>query len=75
MKQQDIFTTAKELASNGEDFSILVGQLEPEYQLRLKLFVRSLPDETQEATIYGRAHRIKDGRKPIKRFALKIGDL
>jgi hypothetical protein len=72
MKQQDIFKKATQLAANGEDFSILIGLLEPEYAMRLKIFVQDMPANLQEATVYGRANRL---RKPIKRTELKRGDL
>jgi hypothetical protein len=75
MNQQELFSKAKELASAGEDFSIIVGKLEPEYQLRLKWYVRNLPDSIQEATIYGRAHSLSPPKQKIKRFAIKRGDL
>jgi len=75
MNQQELFSKAKELASNGEDFSIIVGQLEPEYQLRIKWYVRNLSEEIQEATIYGRAHRLSPPKQKIKRTFLKRGDL
>ena len=47
---------AKLLAHKGEEFSHLLSLLSPDYSLRLKIFVQSLPREVAERTIYGKAH-------------------
>lgn len=50
------FQEAIKLAANGEEFSHLVKLLSPEYALRLKVFVQSLPKSVAERTIYGKVH-------------------
>jgi hypothetical protein len=50
------FQEATKLASNGEEFSHLVRFLTPEYSLRLKIFIQSLPQSVAEKTIYGKVH-------------------
>ena len=50
------FQEATKLASQGEEFSHLVKFLTPEYGLRLKIFVQSLPQSVAERTIYGKVH-------------------
>ena len=50
------FQEATKLAANGEEFSHLVRFLTPEYGLRLKIFVQSLPQAIAEKTIYGKVH-------------------
>ena len=50
------FQEATKLASQGEEFSHLVKFLTPEYGLRLKIFVQSLPQSVAEKTIYGKVH-------------------
>ena len=47
---------AKKLAHQGDEFSHLVSLLCPEYSLRLRIFVQSLPRDVAERTIYGKAH-------------------
>jgi len=55
MKQQkEAYEKAKELALKGEDFSILVGIIDPEQRMRLRAFVLNLPEELAKKTIYGR---------------------
>jgi hypothetical protein len=54
--QIQTITEAKKLAANGEEFSHLVKLLTPEYGLRLKIFVQSLPQSIAEKTIYGKVH-------------------
>jgi hypothetical protein len=44
------------LASNGEEFSHLISLMEPEYALRLKIFVQDLPESIALKTIYGKCH-------------------
>jgi hypothetical protein len=51
-----ILAEAKKLAHSGEEYSHLVSLLNPEYSLRLKIFVQSLSREVAEKTIYGKAH-------------------
>jgi len=55
MKQQkEAFEKAKELAASGEDFSILVGIIDPEQRMRLRAYVLNLPEDVARKTIYGR---------------------
>ena len=63
--QSHTFTEATKLAAAGEEFSHLITLLNPEYALRLKIFVQSLPESVQVKTIYGRAHA-KVQAKPAK---------
>jgi hypothetical protein len=49
------YREATKLASYGEEFSHLVQILNPEYALRLKIFVQNLPCEVSSKTIYGRS--------------------
>jgi hypothetical protein len=44
------------LASNGEEFSHLISLMEPEYAIRLKIFVQDLPESIALKTIYGKCH-------------------
>lgn len=53
--QYHSYQEAIKLASNGEEFSHLIKFLDPEYSLRLKIFVQQLPDNIREKTIYGMA--------------------
>jgi hypothetical protein len=55
--QAHTFIRATKLAAAGEEFSHLISLLDPEYTIRLRIFVQSLPEATQSKTIYGRAHR------------------
>jgi hypothetical protein len=50
-----LYKEASQLASQGAEFSDIVGLLSPEYALRLKIFVQQLPDELANLTIYGKA--------------------
>ena len=55
MKQQkEAFEKAKELAALGEEFSILVGIIDPEQRMRLRAYVLNLPEDVARKTIYGR---------------------
>jgi hypothetical protein len=54
--QVHTYTEAKKMALDGEEFSHLVKLLNPEYAMRLRIFVKNLPESIQEKTIYGRAH-------------------
>jgi hypothetical protein len=49
------YREATKLATYGEEFSHLIQILNPEYSLRLKIFVQNLPREIAHKTIYGRA--------------------
>jgi hypothetical protein len=49
------YREATKLATYGKEFSHLVKILNPEYALRLKIFVQNLPSEVSSKTIYGRA--------------------
>jgi hypothetical protein len=53
--QQKLYSKATQLALQGAEFSDIVGLLNAEYSLRLKIFVQQLPDELANLTIYGRA--------------------
>jgi len=53
--QKRLYKEASQLASQGAEFSDIVGLLCPEYALRLKIFVQQLPDELANLTIYGRS--------------------
>ena len=53
--QKRLYKEASQLASQGAEFSDIVGLLNAEYALRLKIFVQQLPDELANLTIYGRA--------------------
>ena len=47
---------ATKLAAAGEEFSHLVKLLNPDYAMRLRIFVQQLPESVKHKTIYGRAH-------------------
>jgi len=64
--QSHTFTEATKLASQGEEFSHLITLMSPDYAMRLKIFVRDLPDAIREKTIYGRAVS-KPQAKPSKK--------
>jgi len=49
------YREATKLATYGEEFSHLVQLLNPDYALRLKIFVQKLPTEIASKTIYGRS--------------------
>jgi hypothetical protein len=53
--QKHLYKEASQLASQGAEFSDIVALLNPEYSLRLKIFVQQLPDELANLTIYGRS--------------------
>ena len=56
--QNQLYTLAeaKRLAHEGSEFSHLVSLLNPDFALRLKIFVQSLPKDIAERSIYGKAH-------------------
>ena len=49
------YKEATKLAIYGEEFSHLIQLLNPEYSLRLKIFVQNLPRDIANKTIYGRS--------------------
>ena len=51
--QVHTYTEAKKMALAGEEFSHLVKLLDPEYAMRLRIFVQNLPDDIRKKTIYG----------------------
>ena len=53
--QNHTYTEATRLAASGEEFSHLLSLLNPNYALRVNIFVHNLPDEIRMKTIYGRA--------------------
>ena len=53
--QNHTYTEATRLAASSEEFSHLISLLNPNYALRVKIFVLGLPDEIRMKTIYGRA--------------------
>jgi hypothetical protein len=60
---------AQKLAASGEEFSHLIKLLNPEYALRLKIYVQSLPEDIASTTIYGAAvtkQLVKPKSKPKK---------
>ena len=54
--QFHLYSEATKLAAAGEEFSHLIKLMEPDYAMRLKVFVQQLPESVQAKTIYGRAH-------------------
>jgi hypothetical protein len=59
------FSEATKLAAAGEEFSHLIKLMNPDYTMRMRIFVQGLPDAIREKTIYGRAHS-KMPARPIK---------
>jgi hypothetical protein len=53
--QAHTYTEATKLAAAGEEIGHLVGLMEPEYAMRIKIFVQQLPDNIRNMTIYGRS--------------------
>ena len=47
-------TEAKRLANLGEDYGNIVGQLDAEYQKRLKAYILDMDQDLANKTIYGR---------------------
>jgi hypothetical protein len=67
--QSHTFKEATKLASSGEEFAHLIRLLNPEYSLRLKIYVQSLPESVAERTIYGASvtkQLVKPKSKPKK---------
>jgi len=52
--QEHSFEEAKRLALLGEDFGELVGIIDPEQKMSLRVFVCNLPEELAKKTIYGK---------------------
>lgn len=59
--QRFVFIEATKLAANGDEFSHLVKLLDPEYALRLRIYVQQMPLDIARKTIYGRSvtHKLK----------------
>ena len=55
-KQKEILREAKLRALKGEELGELAGKLDPEYFRRLVCFIKDLPSEVDERTIFGKAH-------------------
>ena len=53
--QYDLMDEAKRMIDRDEDCTILFGQIETEFQLRIKHYVLDMPEEKAKKTIYGRA--------------------
>jgi hypothetical protein len=53
--QTHTYVEATKLAAAGEEFSHLIKLMNPDYALRLKIFVQQLPEAIRLKTIYGRA--------------------
>ena len=53
--QSHTYQEATKLAAAGEEFSHLISLMNPDYALRMRIFVQNLPDAIREKTIYGRA--------------------
>ena len=53
--QTHTYVEATKLAAAGEEFSHLIKLMNPEYALRLKIYVQQLPENVRLKTIYGRA--------------------
>jgi hypothetical protein len=67
--QLHTFKEAQKLAASGEEFSHLVKLLNPEYALRLKIYVQSLPEDIASKSIYGASvtkQLVKPKSKPKK---------
>jgi hypothetical protein len=53
--QAHTYCEATKLSAAGEGFGHLVKLLEPEYAMRLRIYVQQLPESVRLKTIYGRA--------------------
>jgi hypothetical protein len=53
--QTHSYIEATKLAAAGEEFSHLIKLMNPEYAMRLRVFVQELPENIRLKTIYGRA--------------------
>jgi hypothetical protein len=52
--QESAYNEAKRLASEGEEYSYLVAQMNPHQAMMLKNYVLDLPEDLAFKTIYGR---------------------
>ena len=64
--QAHAFHEACKLATSGEEFSHLISLMNPDYTMRLRIYVQGLPEQIQRKTIYGRANMVT-ASKPAKR--------
>ena len=53
--QTHSYVEATKLAAAGEEFSHLIKLMNPDYAMRLRIFVQQLPESVKLKTIYGRA--------------------
>jgi len=53
--QSHTYQEATKLAAAGEEFSHLITLMNPDYALRMRIYVQTLPDSIREKTIYGRS--------------------
>jgi hypothetical protein len=53
--QTHSYVEATKLAAAGEEFSHLIKLMNPDYAMRLRIFVQQLPESVRLKTIYGRA--------------------
>ena len=53
--QTHSYVEATKLAAAGEEFSHLIKLMNPDYAMRLRVFVQELPENIRLKTIYGRA--------------------
>ncbi len=53
--QRHTFQEACKLAASGEEFSHLIQLMTPDMAMRLRCYVRDLPEPIRLKTIYGRA--------------------
>jgi hypothetical protein len=53
--QTHTYVEATKLAAAGEEFSHLIKLMNPDYAMRLRIFVQQLPESVRLKTIYGRA--------------------
>jgi hypothetical protein len=53
--QHHAYSEALKLAANGEEFSHLIGLMNPDHAMRLRCFVQTLPESVRMKTIYGKA--------------------
>jgi hypothetical protein len=54
-KQYELMEKAKAMIDRDEDCTILFGEVETEFQLRIKHYVLNLPEDKAKKTIYGRS--------------------
>lgn len=51
--QEDLLFEAKRLASLGQEYGSIIGQLEPENRFRMKAYVLNMDENIAVKTIYG----------------------